>query len=160
MNLLLQLLAILRALHWSHWTAHWKMKGTAFYGDHTLFQRLYEALEADIDTLAEKIVGEYGSEAVHNLSVMSDAHLFIASHAQQADNLYACALAMEEHLQSAIRTTYDDLKAQGTLSLGMDDFLMATANAHETALYLLRQRLTPTDEALLNRVVAKSLKAG
>ena len=47
---------------------------------------------------------------------------------------------MEEHLQRALKITYDELKARGELSLGLDDFLMATASAHETALYLLRQR--------------------
>ena len=159
MNFLLQILAILRAIHWSHWTAHWKSAGETSYQGHLLFQRLYEATEGEIDTLAEKIVGEYGSEAVHNLSVMADAVTFLTVHASQEDNPYACALAMEEHLQGALKTTYEALKASGSLSLGMDDFLMATANAHETALYLLRQRLTPADEALLNRVVAKVLKS-
>jgi DNA-binding ferritin-like protein len=54
MNILLQLLAILRALQWSHQTAHWKVRGEPFYGDHLLFQKLYEAVGEEIDTLAEK----------------------------------------------------------------------------------------------------------
>jgi DNA-binding ferritin-like protein len=141
MTLLLQLLAILRALHWSHWTLHWKVKGDPFYGDHLMYQRLYEAVVEEIDTLAEKIVGMYGSEAIHNLSVMADSHRFIAEHVRVVGgDEFACALSMEEHLQRALKTAYDELKASGELSLGMDDYLMATASAHETALYLLRQR--------------------
>jgi len=34
---------------------------------------------------------------------------------------------------------YDKLKEMDDISLGLDDFLMATANAHETNLYLLQQ---------------------
>jgi DNA-binding ferritin-like protein len=145
MNLLLQVLAILRALQWSHQTAHWKVRGEPFYGDHLLFQKLYEAVGEEIDTLAEKIVGMYGPGAITNLSVISDTHQFIANHAATGagDSSYQCALQMEEHLQRALRAAYDGLKASGELSLGMDDFLMATASAHETALYLLRQRLRP-----------------
>ena len=139
MNQLLQLLAILQGIRWSHQTAHWKMKGAPFYGDHLLFQRLYEALDPEIDMLAEKLAGTYGSEALHNLSLMSDAHRFIAGHAGDMD-MYACALAMEEHLQFALKLAYSELKESGELSLGMDDFLMATASSHETSLYLLRQR--------------------
>ena len=145
MNPLLQLLAILRALQWSHQTAHWKVRGESSYQDHLLFQKLYEAVGEEIDTLAEKIVGIYGPGAITNLSVLSDTHQFIANHAATGagDSSYQCALQMEEHLQRALRAAYDGLKASGELSLGMDDFLMATASAHETALYLLRQRLRP-----------------
>ena len=145
MNLLLQILAILRALQWSHQTAHWKVRGEPSYGDHLLFQKLYLAVAEEIDTLAEKIVGVYGPDALTNLSVLSDTHRFIAEHARTGagDSSYQCALQMEEHLQRALKIAYDDLKASGEMSLGLDDFLMATANAHETALYLLRQRLRP-----------------
>ena len=145
MNSLLQLLAILRALQWSHQTAHWKVRGEPFYGDHLLFQKLYEAVGEEIDTLAEKIVGIYGPGAITNLSVISDTHQFIANHAATGagDSSYQCALQMEEHLQRALKLAYDELKASGEMSLGLDDFLMATANAHETALYLLRQRNRP-----------------
>lgn len=140
-NLQLQLLAILRALHWSHWTAHWKAKGETSYQDHLLFQRLYEGVITEIDTLAEKIVGAFGSDAMCNLSVMSDAHKFLAHHAATRSDPYVCALGMEEHLQVSLKTAYDALKATGELSLGLDDFLMQVASSHETALYLLRQRL-------------------
>lgn len=142
MILLLQVLAILRALEWSHQTAHWKVRGESSYQDHLLFQRLYQAVGPEIDTLAEKIIGIYGPDALHNLNLIADTHYFIANHAESSagDNIYLCALMMEMHLQRALKTTYEELTASGEMSLGLDDFLMATANAHETALYLLRQR--------------------
>ena len=139
MKTLLQLLSILRAVHWSHWTTHWRVKGDPFYGDHLLFQRLYEAAVEEVDCLAEKIVGEFGPEAVGDLALMADSARFLEAH--PGDDLVARALEIEEHLQQALRKAYDSLKASGTLSLGMDDFLMATASAHETNLYLLRQKV-------------------
>ena len=63
-SLLTQLLGILRAIHWSHWTSHWQARGNPSYSDHLLFERLYKNLEEEIDTLAEKIVSYYGAEAV------------------------------------------------------------------------------------------------
>lgn len=139
MNLLLQILSILRALHWSHWTSHWKSKGETSYQNHLLFERLYTSVVEDIDTLAEKIVGEYGPEALTDLSVMEGSARFLSGHQESGD--VSRALQMEAHLQTAIKTAYETLKANGELSLGMDDYLMALANSHETNLYLLRQNL-------------------
>lgn len=139
MNLLIQLLSILRALHWSHWTSHWKSKGQNSYQTHLLFERLYTGVAEDIDTLAEKIVGEYGPEALEDVPVMGMSSRFLSGH--EGSSLISRALEMEEHLQKAIKVSYEDLKNSGDLSLGMDDFLMALANSHETNLYLLRQNL-------------------
>lgn len=144
MNLLRQLLSILRALHWSHWTSHWKAKGENSYQTHLLFQRLYKAIEEDIDMLAEKIVGEYGPEALGDIALMTGSAKFLSGHG--GENLVPRALEMEEHLQTAIKTTYEELKASGELSLGMDDYLMALASAHETNLFLLRQNLRTASE--------------
>jgi hypothetical protein len=51
------------------------------------------------------------------------------------------ALIIEEALQKSFYNIYTHLKEMNALSLGMDDFIMSTANEHETNLYLLRQRL-------------------
>jgi DNA-binding ferritin-like protein len=140
MKYLVQLLAMLRAMHWAHWTAHWKMQGDSFYGDHLLFSKMYEGMVEEIDTLAEKIVGIYGPEAIFDIPMMADAQRFLTSH-DSAPDLYARALEMENHLQKAIKTTYEALKASGEITLGLDDFLMALASAHETNLYLLGQKV-------------------
>lgn len=139
MLLLIQLLSALRALHWSHWTSHWKSSGPISYQSHLLFERLYTGVVDEIDGLAEKIVGEYGPEALGDLSVMAGSARFLSGH--EGGDLVSRALQMETHLQTAIKTAYETLKANGELSLGMDDFLMALANSHETNVYLLRQNL-------------------
>jgi hypothetical protein len=51
------------------------------------------------------------------------------------------ALRIEQVLQAMFKETFDTLEASGHLSLGLNDFIAATANAHETAIYLLQQRL-------------------
>lgn len=139
MKLLLQILSILRAIHWSHWTSHWKSTGETSYQDHLLFERLYTGVSEEIDTLAEKIAGIYGPKSLGELSLLSDSYRFLAVHSELG--LYQHALAIEEHLQKALRSAYDRLKESGELSLGLDDYLMATASSHETNLYLLRQKL-------------------
>ena len=64
LSLLLVLLAGLRSAHLSHWTSHWQVKGQPYYGDHLLMDKLYNSLPEEIDTLAEKIVAEFGAEAL------------------------------------------------------------------------------------------------
>lgn len=144
-SLLVQLLAILRAIHWAHWTAHWQVKGTPSYGDHLLFERLYSGLAGDIDGLAEKIVAYFGVEAVSAASNMGIARQFLAAYDAEGDtDVYLRALKMELHLQNALKRVYTQIEASGEMSLGLDDFLMALANSHETNVYLLRQRLRPS----------------
>lgn len=136
------LLAILRGAHWAHWTSHWQVKGESQYGDHLLLERIYESLIEEIDTLAEKIVGTYGGLAVSPVDqaqLMANTILPVAE-VQAEDNPILRALIVEEALQVAFKNIYKALKEMDVLTLGMDDFIMSMANAHETNLYLLRQR--------------------
>lgn len=136
------LLAVLRGVHWSHWTSHWQVKGDNSYGDHLLMQRLYEGVIEEIDTLAEKIAGTYGSDAlnpVDQAQIMANKLLPIAEIQSQGDPIER-ALFVEEALQKIFKVIYKNLKERDALTLGLDDFIMATANQHETYLYLLRQR--------------------
>ena len=140
--LLQMLLAVLRGAHFAHWTSHWQVKGSTFYGDHELMERIYTSLIEEIDTLAEKIVGTYGVgavNAVEQAQLMAN-HLLPLAEAHSMNDPIRRALLIEEGLQVIFKNTYDMLKDQGGLTLGMDDFIMSMANAHETSLYLLRQR--------------------
>jgi len=132
------LLAVLRAVHWSHWTSHWQVKGLSSYGDHQLMERLYESLEDEIDTLAEKIVGEYGPVAVAPVP-QAQQSIQVLIHNDATDPITR-ALIAEERIQPILKRVYDMIKDNGGMSLGLDDFIMSIANAHETNLYLLRQR--------------------
>jgi DNA-binding ferritin-like protein len=139
-RLLSHLLAALRAAQQSHWTMHWQVQGTSFYGDHQMFERLYEGLTEEIDTLAEKMVAGFG-EGVVSLPEQMQWQAYLAHEWDKDDDLYYRALHIEQYLQKHFKQTYDALKRIDQMSLGLDDFLMSTANSHETNLYLLGQRI-------------------
>jgi len=137
---LVHLLAMLRAQHQNYWTSHWQVQGESFYGDHLLFERMYEAVVGEIDTLAEKLVVLLGSEAVNGPEQLELQTYYVTEWAKEPDPIRR-GLHSEEVLQEQIKTTREMLDTTGALTLGMDDYLSATAGAHETNLYLLGQRI-------------------
>ena len=138
-ELLVGLLGVLRALKWNYWNSHWMTKGGPYYGDHLLFERLYsEVIDEQIDTLAEKITSEDPDILSSNL-MRRAFNKFLDTNEEYQDS-FQRGLAMEEHFQKTAKIVYQELKNSGDLSLGMDDFIMATANERETVIYLLRQR--------------------
>lgn len=141
LSLLRLLLAYLRAAHWLHWTSHWQVKGDTSYGDHLLFERLYLGVVEEIDTLSEKLVGEFGSEAVNALEQSYFLLGLVSDVTRMETHPVKRGLLVEQTMQNILKRVYDKLKSINALTLGMDDFIMATANAHETNLYLLKQRL-------------------
>jgi hypothetical protein len=145
-KLLQPLLALLRAQYWMYQESHWQTKGPAYYGNHLLFQRLYESVTEQIDTLAEKMVGTYGPEAVSSAAMAPLFEQWVGRWLP-VDCLHQRGLVSESDMQMVTKQVYERLKAIGELSLGMDDFLMATASDHETNQYLLRQVLRSKEAA-------------
>ena len=139
LEMLAGLLGMLRALKWNYWNSHWMVSGSPYYADHLLFQRLYsEVIDEQIDTLAEKITA-YNQSVLSNNVMRNAFNGFLDRHS--AHNSFERGLSMENHFQSAVKAVYASLKNSDELSLGMDDFLMATASERETVVYLLQQRL-------------------
>lgn len=142
--LLQDLLAKLRVLRWHYHTTHWRVRGESFYGDHLLFERLYAgdapSLDDQIDGLGEKMVAYYGRDVVSSQSIWPDATVFMQSSLKSSECPYKQALVMENEVQKSIQKAYSTMKADGSMTLGMDDFLMALANERETPIYLLQQR--------------------
>ena len=143
-SVLTAMLSSMEAIRWIHWTGHWAVKGEASYGDHVLFERMYNAMTPEIDTLAEKCVAMFGPDCVNPFSTLAQAGKHV-DRFKSLDCLHKRSLAAEEDFQVTIRTVYDLLKQMNTLSLGMDDFLMSLANSHETFVYLLQQRIASTE---------------
>jgi DNA-binding ferritin-like protein len=141
-RLLCDVLGCLRAAYLSYQTSHWQVKGGSFYGNHLLFQRLYKSVEEQVDSLAEKISGYLGSEAValnHQMKHISE----YTYRWSQIDCNHKRGLQSEADLQQALKRAYDGIKQAQAMSLGLDDWIMATANAHEENEYLLQQALAP-----------------
>lgn len=138
---LLDFLAYLRGLYMVHQNAHWTYYGQSFYGDHLLFQRLYENIEEEVDGIAEKITAMYGPEAINSMDQMGRMYRFISEWSEMSEGCVCKrSFVAEERLQPFLDTLYEFLDEAGTLTLGLDDFIMALASAHETHLYLLRQK--------------------
>lgn len=135
-EMLKEVLALLRAQSWLLLTMHWQVKGSDFYEQHLLFERLYGALGGQIDALAEKIVGYYGVDAVEMNDSMTRTQKWLK---EWKGDPIDVALASEKQLQALVRKTYESMKSKKELSLGLDDYLMGLANDHETHLYLLGQ---------------------
>lgn len=139
-HVLAYILGALTALRQGFHSSHWQSSGPSSYSDHLLFERLYNSVSADIDTLGEKLVAMYGGEAVaaHQLATIQ-ANL-LTEWSQEQDP-FARNLTAVHELQDIVHSAYDAMKVSGELTLGMDDFLMSMANSHETTIYLLQQRL-------------------
>jgi hypothetical protein len=134
-------LAILRAQYLSYQTSHWQTRGPAYYGNHLLFQRLYEGVQAEIDALGEKLVGYFGIEAV-DLEVSLDLISEMVGRWCSHECPFRRGLASEGELQDALSIVRNSWPEEYVpLPLGLDDWLAATANAHESNQYLLQQVL-------------------
>jgi DNA-binding ferritin-like protein len=151
------LLACLRAQYWSYQQSHWQARGESAYGDHLLFQRLYESVEDHSDTLAEKMVGLYGNDAVSTLGLAPKFDSWV-SRWSAVQCPHERGLLSEDDFQQVCRQSYEKLGDLGELTLGMDDFLMATANDHETNQYLLRQVLLQKRASVAWTELAKDLR--
>ena len=132
------LLAKLRLIALYYQTAHWQVKGTTFYADHLLFERLYNTVNEEIDGVAEKAVGITKKLDVVDLT---DSLKLIAKEAPKLP--YACkdntmfvnaALELEQDLLDYLDKNFEKQ------SLGVQDLLAHLANTHESNCYLLRQR--------------------
>ena len=138
MRVMSTVLASMRAVRWIHWTAHWQVRGD--YGDHLMFERFYNVMTAEIDTLAEKCVGYFGAPAVDPFKQMAKASECMERF-KEFDCVHKRSLAAEEDMQVTLRTLHKVLKDMNSLPLGLDDHIQSLANAHERNIYLLQQRI-------------------
>lgn len=146
------LLALLRALHLHYHAAHWRAQGPASYGDHLLFERLYEGsgggpdVQDEIDRLAEWMVAAFGRDAVKNVVVLPMAEKILAGAYRGSE----CPLTVGLHLERAVQEHIDGLRKQlgasGAPPTGVDDLLSNIAGERETAIYLLQQRQAPAPQ--------------
>jgi DNA-binding ferritin-like protein len=146
MSLLSVLLAFLRGESLIHQAHHWQSQGPNYYGDHLLFDRLYEGVVEDIDKVAERMVGAGNTILAH--PVLHAKHVSAV-----VQSFYADAPpnpTPDEHallsLRAVLRTlivlklVYGALEQHGLLSHGMDNLLQGVADKHEEHVYLLKQR--------------------
>lgn len=130
-------LVTLQAIERLHHAAHLQAKGPESYSDHLLFQRLYTDVQHEIDGLSEKMVAAFGGACVDADARGADAADLLADWSKADDTLQR-ALDAEMQLQDAIADAL-----AGDVTAGLENFLQGLADSHETAIYLLQQRIKP-----------------
>lgn len=136
-------------------TLHWKMNGKTFYGDHLMFQRIYESFAEPIDSIAEKAVAFGSIKLVDHEKIVRSMDLFL-NHLEQDLALKAASMGPEMDdtgyqfakrgqyvLDLFIKTTekiMSELKEKGKLSKGLDNLLAGILDTQEGNVYLLKQR--------------------
>lgn len=139
-------LASARYLQIVHQTHHWCSSGATSYSDHLLFQRLYEAMNSEVDLLAEKAIG-LGS--VSNVDLcMQAAQVFQMSNeynnslmnpscSEYVTKSYVAEIGFLRCLSHCV----ESLKQKNLLTRGVDNMLAAIEDKHEEHCYLLKQRM-------------------
>ncbi len=139
---LTQLLGLLQALAMLHQVHHWNTKGSAYYADHLLFERLYNDSVGFIDGLAEKALGLKETVTVVAVNQAQIICELLASFGQgvNPDEMVSISLQAEIFCLACIAKVLDTKELQGTLSHGLSNMLEGVADKHEEFVYLLQQR--------------------
>lgn len=133
--------ATLKALALIHQHNHWTTKGLAFYGDHLLFERLYNSTLEDLDLAAEKFIGVFGDQCL-NYDLQNELlHKVLLKYKNLEGSPIQMSLAAEKDFLKFSKDAYNCFEEEGKLTLGLDDMIMAIASNREESVYLLQQSL-------------------
>lgn len=128
---LVDLLAAYRLLQ----TLHWQAKGEAYYGDHLLYQRIYEAIPKEIDAVAERLVGLYGEDPVDAARLEGAVARRVRSWGNGSP--VTRAIAAERAVLATVQRAFDTLSGADP---GTENLLAGISDTHLGHLYLLQQR--------------------
>jgi hypothetical protein len=146
MSELAVLLAAIRAEAMIHQAHHWQTRGSTYYGDHLLFERVYGEVNGLIDSLAERAVGAGQTVLVQPLVQLSHTVIFtkfyysgaqVLPGVEELPSLSLTALTGSAHV---LQLAYESLEARGLLTNGIDNLLQGIADKQEELTYLLGQR--------------------
>lgn len=134
-------IASFKGLAQIHQHNHWTTNGESFYGNHLLFEKIYDSALKDLDLAAEKFVGIFGAECL-DYNLQAD---FLNKVLKKYSNLEGSpaemSLAIEKDIVKLCADAYKCFEKEGKLTLGLDDMLMSIASNREEAIYLLKQSL-------------------
>lgn len=134
-------LGFLRALGIVHQAHHWQTLGSSFYGDHLLFQRLYDAVGNEVDSLAEKVVGLDSPALTNYFLQMKHMKAFMDAISNSEKPPMVVSLQAEIVLIAVGEMIQKRLEEEGLLTVGVANLLGDILDRHESHVYLLQQRL-------------------
>lgn len=120
---------------------HWTTKGSNFYGEHLLFDRLYNSSTEDLDLSAEKYIGLFGEECLNYELQTELLGKVLSKYNNLEGSPVEMSLAAEKEFLKFSQNAYNCFKEEGKLTLGLDDMIMSIASKREEAVYLLQQTL-------------------
>lgn len=139
---------LLRALSMLHHTHHWQTQGSQFYGDHLLYQKLYEMADGQLDMVGEKAVGLGSPELVMPKHSLENMRRYIEA-VEDTDIMDAPSLKMakrsllaEKSFITAGELLMKQLESKGLLTRGVEQLLGTILDQHEANVYLLKQRVS------------------
>ena len=135
----------LRFLALVHQTHHWVSRGDTFYGDHLLFERIYNAVVEDIDAVAEKSIGLGHVDNVAIRLQVKQLNQLTAGYGMmstipQTTELAKRSLAAETNFIKTTELAIQAMKESGRMTRGLDNLLAGLLDTHEGHVYLLKQR--------------------
>lgn len=133
--------ASLKAMALIHQHNHWTTKGISFYGDHLLFERLYNSALENLDLAAEKFIGLLGPECLDYSLQTALLSKVLSKYKDVEGSPVEMSLAIEKDFIKLSKDAYDCFENEGKLSLGLDDMIMAISSQREESVYLLQQNL-------------------
>jgi DNA-binding ferritin-like protein len=133
------LLSFLRALSHIYQYMHWRSAGTNYYGDHLLYERLYNSATEGIDAVAEKVIGiTNDSASIHPIEDIKFTSAIVTKFVKgefNPESFSEIGIAAEKELIKLIKKMMS-----GGQSDGVENMLQGIADKHEGHLYLLQQR--------------------
>ena len=143
------ILTLLRALGMVHQTHHWLSAGKTYYADHLLFERVYNDIAGEDDSVAERAVGTGSPSALLHPSIQAHQVAEVVEalcdgttygEGESVESYVATSLKAERWFVACMKQITESMKAAGTLSRGMDNLLAGIEDKHEEHIYLLSQR--------------------
>jgi DNA-binding ferritin-like protein len=135
-------LAVTEGLQVIHHSHHWQTKGENFYGDHLLYQRLYETVLAEIDLVGEKLIGVSQDVSLTNYFKRVKAMEMFLKAVTHSDQPYV--VVSHDAELTYVRMggeLMDQLEQAGLLTRGLEQMLGNILDKHEEHIYLLEQRV-------------------
>ena len=137
---LLNAWATIHGEYWFLWTLHWRAKGAGYYGDHLLYQRLYEARQPEIDRVAEVIAAVGGAHLLNPTKAMQAATPFIESiESLQVPDAHKALIAAQTVI--AALQEADNVAKNSPYSMAVNNALAGISDSHLESVYLLQQRI-------------------
>lgn len=139
------LLVNLRFLSMVHQTHHWQARGDSFYGDHQLYERLYNMTVKEIDEMAEKSVGLGTDQNVHLPLQVGQLFKLIQGYGMSStipnqSELARRSLIAEVGFLRCAEHCLCSLKESGIMTSGLENMIQGMCDVHEGHVYLLKQR--------------------